>query len=58
MSIPTKNAKSKLDEQLINVYTRNGNSVTTVTSCVDYSGKIPVQKYSFSKTAELSVPNT
>lgn len=58
MSIPTKNAKSKLDEQLINVYTRNGNSVTTATSCVDYSGKTPVQKYSFSKTEELSVPNT
>lgn len=55
MSVPTKNAKSTVEQQLINVFTRNGNQVTTNTSIIDYS-QTPRQLYSFEKTEQISVP--
>ena len=58
MSIPTKNAKSRVEQQLVNVFERNNNQVITNTSIIDYSGAKPQQLYSFSKTEPLTVSNT
>ena len=57
MSIPTKNAKTRLEQKLTNVYTRNNNgTVTTKTDVVDYQTKHPYTLYSYTKTNVI--PNT
>ena len=58
MSLPSKNAKSKVEQTLTHVFTRNDNQVTTNTSLIDYSGKNPKQIHSFSKTEPILVSDT
>ncbi len=55
MSIPTKGAKSRVEQQVTNVYTRNNNNstVTTETRMDDYSGSRRVNLYSYSKTENI-----
>ena len=58
MSVPTKEAKSRVEQQLTNVFTRNGDNVTTTTNIVDFSGAKPLQMYSFTKTEPIQAINT
>ncbi len=52
-----KNAKTRLEQKLTNVYTRNNNgTVTTKTDVVDYQTKHPYTLYSYTKTNVI--PNT
>lgn len=53
MTVPTKNSKSRLDQSLVNVYTRKGNTVTTTSKIYDYSGKKPVELYSRTDTSAI-----
>ncbi len=53
MTIPTKGAKSRLDQSLVNVYTRKGNTITTTTKMYDYSGKRPVEMYKRAETTTI-----
>lgn len=57
MTIPTKDAKSRLDQSLVNVYTRKGNTVTTATKMYDYSGKRPVEMYNRTVTSAVQSAN-
>ena len=57
MSIPTNNAKTRVEQKMTNVYTRNNNgTVTTKTDVVDYQTKHPYTLYSYTKTNVI--PNT
>ncbi len=59
MSVPTKGAqKAKVEQQIVNVYTRNNNQVTTNTTITDYGAAKAQQIYSFSKTEPLQPFNT
>ncbi len=50
MSIPVNGGKSRLEQNLINVYTRDGNNITTTTRIVDYSGHKPTELYNKTET--------
>lgn len=45
MSVPVNGQKSKLEQNLTNIYTRNGDNITTTTRVVDYSGTKPAELY-------------
>ncbi len=54
LSAPNKKGKSKLEQKMTHVFTRNDNgTVTTATHLDDFNGKKPVQISSYTKTETI-----